>query len=94
MTQTTGADQLRTAAARLNAAHASAARRTANLDLPPQPTPQQIRSQAVAQRFAAMDPQLQDLHFFAGWLMSTVPDAVDDALNAVETFRDRAKVAR
>lgn len=47
-------------------------------------------SQKVAARADKMDLQTGDLHYLVGWLTSTQPAALDDALDAVEACRERS----
>lgn len=71
---TTGADQLRTAARRLNQAHGDT-----------------VTSMEVSARVERLDPDHRDLHFILGWLTAGAPAAVDDALDAMVTYRDTVK---
>lgn len=46
-------------------------------------------SQKVAARADEMNLETGDLHYLVGWLTSTQPAALDDALDAVEARRER-----
>jgi hypothetical protein len=48
-------------------------------------------SQEVSRRADRMKLEPGDLYFFLGWLISSAPAQVDDALDAVELFRERRK---
>jgi len=48
-------------------------------------------SQDVSRRIDRLSLDERDHHFIAGWLTSSAPAAMDDALDALEIFRERRK---
>lgn len=80
----TGRGQLAAAAARLNQAHAVQGERF--------PALRHARimrnSVTVAQRAETLQLEDRDYRFLVGWLISAEPTATDDALDALERFRD------
>ena len=48
-----------------------------------------LESTEASRRFEQVAPTDWELHFLVGWMISLAPEAVIDALNATETYRDR-----
>lgn len=101
----TAREQLRAAAHRLNTAHQKASTEPCQGMPPgyaspcgiivsphgPHDVPVSIplQSAAVSKRVDDLDPEPRDLNFLIGWLISTDPAAVADALDGLAVYRDR-----
>jgi hypothetical protein len=57
----------------------------------PHPLPPTVTSMSVNQRIDGMGLTEQDMSFVLGWLSSSDPRKLDDALDALETYRIRRK---